>query len=100
MGGYCVAALLIRSRATRRAARPDFLGKLGTGSSLRQERLLRMTIVVTPRHGLRDHFYAGAVDQGLVGVDRGERDHSILGKAGCDFDLRKILERDFHFVAF
>jgi hypothetical protein len=36
---YCVA-----KNATVRAARPDSLGKLGTGSSLRKERLLRMTI--------------------------------------------------------
>jgi hypothetical protein len=36
---YCVA-----KSATRRAARPDSLGKLGTGSSPRKKRLLRMTI--------------------------------------------------------
>jgi hypothetical protein len=30
--------------ATLRAARPDSLGKLGTGSSLRKERLFGMTI--------------------------------------------------------
>jgi amidohydrolase len=36
---YCVA-----KNATRRAARPDSLGKLGTGSSLRKKRLFRMTI--------------------------------------------------------
>jgi hypothetical protein len=35
---YCAAR-----RATLRAARPDSLGKLGTGSSLRKERSLRMT---------------------------------------------------------
>jgi len=38
MRDYCVA-----KNATLRAARPDFLGKLGTGSSLRKERLFRMT---------------------------------------------------------
>ena len=37
---YCVA-----KNATLRAARPDSLGKLGTGSSLRKEPLFRMTIV-------------------------------------------------------
>ena len=35
---YCV-----EKSATLRAARPDSLGKLGTGSSLRKERLFRMT---------------------------------------------------------
>ncbi len=39
MRDYCVA-----KNAILRAARPDSLGKLGTGSSLRKERLLRMTI--------------------------------------------------------
>ena len=36
---YCVA-----KDATQGAARPDSLGKLGTGSSLRKKRLFRMTI--------------------------------------------------------
>ena len=53
-----------------------------------------------PLHGLRHHLYAGAVDQGLVGVGRGQGYDSILGKAGCDFDLRKVLQGDFHFAAF
>jgi len=35
--------LCVAKGAPRRAARPDSLGKLGTGSSLRKERLLRMT---------------------------------------------------------
>ncbi len=40
---YCVA-----KNATRRAGRPDPLGELGAGSSLRKKRLLRMTII--PHH--------------------------------------------------
>jgi hypothetical protein len=38
---YCIAALLIRSSATHLAARPDSLGSLGTGSSLRKETLVQ-----------------------------------------------------------
>jgi hypothetical protein len=37
--------------APLRAARPDFLGKLGTGSSLRKERLFRMTSI-HPQNGV------------------------------------------------
>jgi hypothetical protein len=33
----------VPKNAMRRAARPDSLGRLGTGSSLRKERLFRMT---------------------------------------------------------
>ncbi len=51
---YCVAALLSKSGATRRATRPDPLGKLGAGCSLRKKRLLRMTnassLLVNERH--------------------------------------------------
>ena len=44
--------------------------------------MLRMTKVINPLHGLGNHSYAGAVDQGFVGLSRGQGDYGILGKAG------------------
>jgi hypothetical protein len=37
---------------------------------IRTTQVLVRMIVMNPRHGLGDHFYAGAVDQGLVGIGR------------------------------
>jgi hypothetical protein len=59
---YCIAKnpsvafALSGQAATHRAARPDPLGKLGAGSSLRKERLLRMTIKLHHYRELAEFF--------------------------------------------
>ena len=53
----------VAKSATLRTARPDSLGKLGTGSSLRKERLFRMTIkAALLRFGDGDALFARAGD--------------------------------------